>query len=325
MAALRAQIRQDAEVRRDGQASRIPVLDLVPGDVVSLRVGDLIPADIRLLTADELECDEGVLTGESMPMAKSPATLNSSASQEQPGCGFMGTIVHQGSAAGVVVRTGAHTAFGQIAAGLAEKHSQTAFEAGLSRFSRFLFAVAAGLTAFIFIINVALSRPLIDALLFSLAIAVGIAPEMMPAIVTVSLSAGSQGAGSQEGTGEAPGRHRGPGQHRDPVHRQDRHAHRRGDHLRPGARRQRASQRSAAHARPHLQRGSDHCGRTGRRQRTRSGSVVSSRRWRRPGGRDRSRQLAAARRSALRSRAPAGLSTGHRSSWQAGPDHQGRA
>ena len=104
----------------------------------------------------------------------------------------MGTIVHQGSAAGVVVRTGARTAFGQIAAGLAEKHGQTAFEAGLSRFSRFLFAVAAVLTVFIFIVNVALSRPLIDALLFSLAIAVGIAPEMMPAIVTVSLSAGSK-------------------------------------------------------------------------------------------------------------------------------------
>ena len=192
MAALRAQIRQEAEVRRDGQASRIPVLDLVPGDVVSLRLGDLVPADIRLLTADELECDEGVLTGESMPMAKSAAALSRSAAQEQPGCGFMGTIVHQGSAAGVVVRTGAHTAFGQIAAGLGEKHSQTAFETGLSRFSRFLFGVAAGLTAFIFIINVALSRPLIDALLFSLAIAVGIAPEMMPAIVTVSLSAGSK-------------------------------------------------------------------------------------------------------------------------------------
>ena len=92
----------------------------------------------------------------------------------------------------MVVGTGARTAFGQIAAGLAEKHGQTAFEAGLSRFSRFLFAVAAVLTAFIFVVNVALSRPLIDALLFSLAIAVGIAPEMMPAIVTVSLSAGSK-------------------------------------------------------------------------------------------------------------------------------------
>ena len=84
------------------------------------------------------------------------------------------------------------TAFGTIAAGLSERQGQTAFQVGLSRFSRFLFAVAAVLTVAIFVINVALSRPLIDALLFSLAIAVGIAPEMMPAIVTVSLSAGSR-------------------------------------------------------------------------------------------------------------------------------------
>ena len=192
MAALRAQIRQEAEVRRDGQASRVPVTSLVPGDVVSLRIGVLVPADLRLLAVDELECDEGVLTGESMPVAKSVAPVADGQSQDQPGCAFMGTIVHQGSAVGVVVRTGARTAFGQIAAGLAEKHSQTAFEVGLSRFSRFLFAVAAVLTAFIFVVNVALSRPLIEALLFSLAIAVGIAPEMMPAIVTVSLSTGSK-------------------------------------------------------------------------------------------------------------------------------------
>ena len=91
-----------------------------------------------------------------------------------------------------MVSSGSRTAFGQIAAGLTEKQSQTAFEAGLSRFSRFLFGVAGVLTLAIFAINVALSRPLIDALLFSLAIAVGIAPEMMPAIVTVSLSAGSR-------------------------------------------------------------------------------------------------------------------------------------
>jgi P-type Mg2+ transporter len=192
MAALRAQIRQEAEVRRDGQASRIPVMDLVPGDLVSLRIGDLVPADLRLVDADELECDEGVLTGESLPVAKSAAVSAGRQPQDQPGCAFMGTIVHQGSGSGVVVATGPGTAFGQIAAGLAEKHSQTAFELGLSRFSRFLFAVAAVLTVFIFAINVALSRPLIDALLFSLAIAVGIAPEMMPAIVTVSLSAGSK-------------------------------------------------------------------------------------------------------------------------------------
>jgi P-type Mg2+ transporter len=192
MAALRAQIRQEAEVRRDGRASRVPVMDLVPGDVVVLRIGALVPADLRLLQTDELECDEGVLTGESMPVPKSVAATAGRQPQDQPGCAFMGTIVHQGSALGVVVRTGGRTAFGQIAAGLTEKQSQTAFEVGLSRFSRFLFAVAAVLTAFIFIVNVALSRPLIEALLFSLAIAVGIAPEMMPAIVTVSLSAGSK-------------------------------------------------------------------------------------------------------------------------------------
>ncbi len=160
--------------------------------MVTLRIGCLVPADLRLLKIEELECDEGVLTGESMPVAKSVASVAGHEPHDQPGCAFMGTIVNQGSALGVVVRTGSGTAFGQIAAGLAEKHGQTAFEAGLSRFSRFLFTVAALLTAFIFAVNVALSRPLIDALLFSLAIAVGIAPEMMPAIVTVSLAAGSK-------------------------------------------------------------------------------------------------------------------------------------
>jgi Mg2+-importing ATPase len=192
MASLRAQIRQEAEVKRDGRTNRVPVTDLVPGDVVSLRIGDLVPADLRILKVDELECDEGVLTGESLPVAKSASSVPGHQALDQPGCAFMGTVVHQGSALGVVVRTGYRTAFGQIAAGLAEKQGQTAFEVGLSRFSRFLFEVAAVLTAFIFIVNVALSRPLIEALLFSLAIAVGIAPEMMPAIVTVSLSAGSK-------------------------------------------------------------------------------------------------------------------------------------
>ena len=176
MEALRGQIRHEAEVLRDGRSCRVPVTNLVPGDVVSMRIGALVPADLRLLTVEELECDEGVLTGESMPVAKSTEAVAGRLALDQPGCVFMGTIVHQGSALGVVVRTGARTAFGRIAAGLSEKQGQTAFEVGLSQFSRFLFAVAAVLTAFIFIVNVALSRPLIEALLFSLAIAVGIAP-----------------------------------------------------------------------------------------------------------------------------------------------------
>ncbi len=192
MASLRAQIRQEAEVRRNGQTCRVPVTNLVPGDVVALRIGSLVPADLRLLNVHECECDESILTGESMPVVKSVAADSRPAGQDQPGCALMGTIVHEGSAVGVVVQTGARTAFGRIAAGLSEHQGQTAFEVGLARFSRFLFGVAALLTLFIFAINVALSRPLIEALLFSLAIAVGIAPEMMPAIVTVSLSSGSK-------------------------------------------------------------------------------------------------------------------------------------
>ena len=192
MATLRSQIHHDAEVLRDGRSCQVLVDNLVPGDVVALRVGAIVPADLRLLAVDELECDEGVLTGESMPASKSAEAVTGSTDPDRPGCAFMGTVVHQGSGSGVVVLTGTATAFGRIAAGLGEKQSRTAFEVGLSRFSQFLFGVAAVLTAFIFIVNVALSRPLIEALLFSLAIAVGIAPEMMPAIVTVSLSSGAK-------------------------------------------------------------------------------------------------------------------------------------
>ena len=192
MSSLRAQIRHDAEVVRDGVTGRVPVATLVPGDLVVLRIGVIVPADLRLVSVEELECDEGVLTGESLPVEKSTAPAAAGQPLDLPGCAFMGTVVHQGSGRGVVVASGTRTAFGRIAAGLAEKQAQTAFEVGLSKFSRFLFGVAAVLTVFIFVVNVALSRPLIEALLFSLAIAVGIAPEMMPAIVTVSLSTGSR-------------------------------------------------------------------------------------------------------------------------------------
>ncbi|HSN02165.1 MAG TPA: magnesium-translocating P-type ATPase [Acidimicrobiales bacterium] len=191
MASLRGKISQNATVYRDATATKVPVASLVPGDVIELSLGSLVPADVRLLRVDEFECDEGVLTGESMPVAKS--------SDVAPGdglsfanCAYMGTIVHQGVATALVVETATRTEFGRIATGLADTQVQSAFEVGLAKFSRFLFMVAGVLTAVIFGINLALSRPLIDALLFSLAIAVGIAPEMMPAIVTVSLSTGSR-------------------------------------------------------------------------------------------------------------------------------------
>ena len=191
--ALHEQLRHLATVRRDGTWVARDVTDLVPGDVVRLQMGSIVPADVRLVSADALECDEAVLTGESMPADKSPDPVASAASiADLRSCAFMGTIVHAGSGDGVVVATGVRTEFGKIALGLGERQEETQFQVGLRRFSLLLAEVAAVLTGSIFVINLLLARPLIDALLFSLAIAVGITPQLLPAVVTTSLATGSR-------------------------------------------------------------------------------------------------------------------------------------
>jgi P-type Mg2+ transporter len=193
VAALHANIRHEAVVTRGGVDRRIDVRDLVVGDVISLGVGEVVPADVRLLETVQLECDEAVLTGESMPSVKSAEQLLTVDSEvDLPCCAFMGTIVHQGAARAVVVSTGSATAFGRIAIALGAPPTLTAFQVGLKDFSKLLVWVAGILTTFIFVINVVLSRPVIDALLFSLAIAIGITPQLLPAIVSVSLSTGSR-------------------------------------------------------------------------------------------------------------------------------------
>jgi len=193
VAALHDNIVHEALVWRDGTQQRIDVRGIVPGDILALAVGDLVPADVRLIEANRLECDEAVLTGESMPAVKSvPPVAAGDSVVVLPSCAFMGTVVHQGSGRAVVVSTGSATAFGRIALGLSETQTETAFQTGLKGFSKLLVRVAGALTISVFIINVAFSRPLLDALLFSLAIAIGITPQLLPAIVSVSLSAGSR-------------------------------------------------------------------------------------------------------------------------------------
>ncbi len=192
VAALHANIHHEAVVWRDGKEQRLDVADVVPGDVVRLRLGELVPADVRLIEVNELECDEAVLTGEALPSPKSVAPATTDSAVDLPSCAFMGTVVHQGSGRAVVVATGSATAFGKIAVGLGERRAETAFQVGLRSFSRLLVRVAALLTTSIFVINVVFSRPLLDALLFSLAIAIGITPQLLPAIVSVSLSTGSR-------------------------------------------------------------------------------------------------------------------------------------
>ena len=228
VAKLHNDICHSASVWRDGTHQTIDIRGLVPGDVVDLRLGDIVPADVRILSATELECDEAVLTGESVPSPKSatiaaavattaepaakpattepaakpvakPATTEPAAergsSEPAPDLrtiGFMGTVVRQGFGQAVVVSTGSSTAFGKIAVGLTEQQPDTAFQTGLRAFSKLLVKVAGSLTISIFIINLVLHRPLIDALLFSLAIAIGITPQLLPAIVSVSLSSGAR-------------------------------------------------------------------------------------------------------------------------------------
>jgi Mg2+-importing ATPase len=197
--ALHDQVRHQAVALRDGRPATVAVTELVLGDVVDLRLGDVVPADLRLLEVTGLECDEAVLTGESAAVAKGTEPVAPGSPLAELGCcALMGTVVHAGRGRGVVVATGAGTQFGVIAAGLGGRVLETAFQVGLRRFSILLVQVAAVLTTSIFLINVALHRPVLDALLFSLAIAVGITPQLLPAVVSTSLAAGSRQLGRRK-------------------------------------------------------------------------------------------------------------------------------
>jgi Mg2+-importing ATPase len=191
--AMHSEIRHDVATTRGGELVSVEVTHLVPGDIVHVGVGSIVPADVRLRAANNLECDESILTGESVPAEKSTHPVPSGAPlAELSSCLFMGTVVHEGAADAVVVATGSSTQFGRIAAGLGQHHPQTEFQRGLTRFSGLLARVGGVLSVTIFVINVALGRPVIDAVLFSLAVAVGITPQLLPAVVSTSLATGSR-------------------------------------------------------------------------------------------------------------------------------------
>jgi Mg2+-importing ATPase len=191
--ALHSRVTHRAVVVRDGSPGEIDVTALVPGDVVHLGIGAIIPADMRVLTAKDLLCDESILTGESLPVAKDPAPVSQDAPlADLTSCLFMGTVLQAGSCTAVVVATGGRAEFGRIALGLGERQPQTEFQLGLKRFSFLLLQVAIGLSSLIFVANLLLHRPVIESLLFSLAIAVGITPQLLPAVVSTSLATGTR-------------------------------------------------------------------------------------------------------------------------------------
>lgn len=187
---LEARLTRTARVVRDGIVQRIASEALVPGDALVVEAGDILAADARVIDQTDLTVDESILTGESLPAEKYVDVPT-----REPGLSTMllsGTVVRSGRARGLVVATGAKTMVGGISASLQPSTAPTEFERGLRRFSFFLVIVTASLTTFIFAANAVLGRGLLEAMLFSLAIAVGLTPQLLPAIVTVSLATGGR-------------------------------------------------------------------------------------------------------------------------------------
>lgn len=192
-ARLCTSLTQSAVVVRAGAARTVAATELVAGDVVELTPGCRVPADLRLLAATGLTCDESTLTGESLPAEKGTAPVPPGTPVgDQASMAWLGTIVRAGVGRGVVVATGDRTRLGTLAQRLDTRAPETAFQAGLRRFSLLLVYVAVALVATILVTGVLLGRPLVDSVLFALAIAVGITPQLLPAVVNTSLAAGAR-------------------------------------------------------------------------------------------------------------------------------------
>ena len=190
---LAAQVAVTASVLRDGKPSEVPVAQLVPGDVVLLSAGNLIPADAQVLEADDFFINQAQLTGESYPVEKraNPATTPDMWAPEAENAVFMGSSVVSGSARVLIGRTGSATALGQIADSLALPSPPTAFERGTRQFGLLIMRLTLLLVLFTLLVNLAFHRPLLESFLFAVALAVGLTPELLPMVVSVTLTRGA--------------------------------------------------------------------------------------------------------------------------------------
>jgi Mg2+-importing ATPase len=190
---LRERVAVTATVLRDGVKREVKISEIVPGDIIYLSAGDVVPADARVVSARDLFIDQSALTGESFPVEKIPIQLKSSniPITEWHNYLFMGTSVVNGSAVAVVVRTGNQTEYGQIARILAMRAPETEYQKGIRRFGYMIMQVTFLLVILVFFINALYRRDTIESLLFAVALAVGLTPELLPMIVTVNLSRGA--------------------------------------------------------------------------------------------------------------------------------------
>ncbi|GBD47808.1 Mg(2+) transport ATPase, P-type [Methylopila sp. Yamaguchi] len=188
---LKSSVALNAAVLRDGTLQRIAVNRLVPGDVVELRAGDLTPADGLIISAQNILVDEAALTGEPYPVHKRPGSNMASSIGDAVNALFAGSIVISGSSRMVVAKTGAATVFGGVAEALSSDELPTTLDRGLGELGRLLIKMTLFLSFFVVLAQLTAHRPALEAFLFALALAVGLTPELLPMVTTVTLSRGA--------------------------------------------------------------------------------------------------------------------------------------
>jgi Mg2+-importing ATPase len=189
---LRTRVRVQTVALRDGEARPVPIAEIVPGDVVLVSAGSIVPADVLLLDAADCYVNESVLTGESFPVRKRPGPVPRDAQlARRYNCLYLGTNVRSGTARCLVVHTGRATEFGAIAHRLTLRPPETEFDRGIRHFGYLLTSAMTVMVLLVLTVNLLLGRPLVETLLFSIALAVGLSPELLPAILSINLARGA--------------------------------------------------------------------------------------------------------------------------------------
>jgi Mg2+-importing ATPase len=189
---LRQKIISYATVIREGHDQDIPLVDLVPGDIIHLSAGDIVPADARVISERDLYLNQSALTGEPFPVEKHATTApQGTPVTEAENYVFLGTSVVSGTATAVVTKTGMATEFGKIARTLVARPQETEFEQGLKQFSFLMSRFIFGLVIFVFFVNALFRHGVLESLLFAVALAVGMTPELLPMILSLNLSKGA--------------------------------------------------------------------------------------------------------------------------------------
>ncbi len=190
---LKAMVSNTATLVRGGKEEEVSLKMLVPGDIIRLAAGDMVPADVRVLSAKDLFLNQAALTGEALPVEKkaAPASADVQNPLELPNICFLGSNVESGSATAVVIHTGDRTYFGSLAASIVGQRQLTSFDKGVNKFTWLMIRFIAVMVPAVFLINGLSKHNWLEAFLFAMAVAVGLTPEMLPMIVTVNLSKGA--------------------------------------------------------------------------------------------------------------------------------------